>query len=340
MKVSLTTGTDLDDQLTQLTAAEIALYRRIVTEGPLEIATLASDGRPEETDPAVDKLIALGLVRRLGADRLAAVDPADVSDRLLQGWEERVQCAHLDLLWARGQLAELGLIYDTQQHPAQGAQFERVESFEDVMRTMARQVGESREEVLSSLPGGPRSAMELPGSRDWERDLLGRGVRLRTLYQHAARFHPPTVAYAEEVTGLGADVRTITGNLARFVVFDREVLVVPLRGTPKGVVVVRNEAVVTFAVEMFNRLWAVGEPITKPNDKTFVQDLANQTKRSILQYLIDGADDRATARALGISVRTCQRHVSEIMRSLGASSRLQLGYLLREKGMPEGLSAA
>ncbi|MFJ2806150.1 LuxR C-terminal-related transcriptional regulator [Kitasatospora sp. NPDC087271] len=319
----------------QLTLTELASYRRIVNDGPMRPEELSSGEGRAASASTVERLVKAGLVRRLEAGRLAAVDPAHVSDRLLEGWEERLQGAQSDLMVAREQLAELGLIYAARQSGFQGPQFERIESADKALRTVERYAGESRHEVLVALPGGPRPAAELPGSRNWEGELLHRGVRLRTLYQHAARFHPPTVAYAEEVAGLGAEVRTVTGSLARFLVFDRKAFLVPLREVPGGALIVRNEDLVALAVEMFNRFWTAGEPIGKPREKAFIQGLTDQTQRSILQHLVDGADDRATARALGISVRTCQRHVSEIMRELGATSRLQLGYLLRKNSLLE-----
>jgi len=48
-------------------------------------------------------------------------------------------------------------------------------------------------------------------------------------------------------------------------------------------------------------------------------------QRQILQLLAEGAKDETIARMLGISVRTCRRHVAEIMASLDAVSRFQAG---------------
>ncbi|WP_144440920.1 LuxR C-terminal-related transcriptional regulator [Streptomyces roseifaciens] len=322
----------------ELASAELVTYRHIARQGLVRIDELMSGAHGDVSIQAVDKLIATGLVRRLGADCLAAVDPARVSDRLLEQWEERVENARLGLQWMRGQIAELGLIYATQQQALQGPHLERIESHEEVVRALERYADDCREEVLSARPGGAHPDAELIEARYRYQQLLGRGVHLRALYQYSARFHPPTVRHTEEAIGAGVEIRTVTGDLARFVIFDREVLVVPLRNSPGGALVVRDADLIAFAAEMFNAAWSTGEPIDKPRERTFVQGLANQTKRSILQHLIDGADDRTTARALGISVRTCQRHVSDIMQQLGASSRLQLGFLLREQELLGGRS--
>ncbi|WP_073919711.1 helix-turn-helix transcriptional regulator [Streptomyces sp. CB00455] len=277
--------------------------------------------------------MAAGLVRQAGTNRFAAANPTDVSGKLLKRWEDRLQGAQLDLLRMRGQLAELALIHATQQRTLHGPPLERIESPAEVDRILDLAVGECSVEVLSAQPGGPRPAQELKGAHERDRDLLQRGVRLRTLYQHSARFDPPTVRYAAEMAELGGEVRTVTSGLPRCLVLDRTLLVVPLQDAPGGALIVRSPDLVDFAAETFEVLWTGGEVINKAREKVFIQDIADQTKRSILQHLLQGEDDRATARALGISVRTCQRHVSDMMRRLGATSRLQLGYLVDRHGL-------
>ncbi|WP_330315431.1 LuxR C-terminal-related transcriptional regulator (plasmid) [Streptomyces sp. NBC_00523] len=50
-------------------------------------------------------------------------------------------------------------------------------------------------------------------------------------------------------------------------------------------------------------------------------------KLAIVRMLIQGLEDRAIARRMGISLRTCQRDVSDIMDTIGARSRLQAGFI-------------
>jgi hypothetical protein len=46
-----------------------------------------------------------------------------------------------------------------------------------------------------------------------------------------------------------------------------------------------------------------------------------------------GYDDKVVAKRLGISLRTFQRHLADIMRRIGARNRLHAGYLLRDLGI-------
>jgi DNA-binding CsgD family transcriptional regulator len=48
-------------------------------------------------------------------------------------------------------------------------------------------------------------------------------------------------------------------------------------------------------------------------------------QQRIVALLADGAKDETIARALGMSVRTCRRHIADIMQRLDAVSRFQAG---------------
>ncbi|MFI9064333.1 LuxR C-terminal-related transcriptional regulator [Streptomyces sp. NPDC053429] len=326
------------DRPRELTAEEMDLYREFAEQGPLRTSQLFTRSTPGSSPRTLESLIATGLVQQIGPDCFAAANPTDVSEELLKRWEERVQGAQLDLLRMRGQLAELAIVHAARQRTLQGPPLERIESPAELRRILDRQAAECDQEVLSTQPGGPQSTADLHRAHERNRSLLTRGVRVRTLYQHSARFDPPTVRYEAQMADLGAEARTVSGGLLRCLVFDRTLLVLPLQDTTGGALLVRSPDLVAFAAEMIELIWATGEHLGKPREKAFIQDVADQAKRSILQHLAQGDDDRATARALGLSVRTCQRHVSALMRQLGATSRFQLGYLAHRHGLlpPDG----
>ncbi|MFZ3474305.1 LuxR C-terminal-related transcriptional regulator [Streptomyces sp. 4.24] len=328
------------DRPRELTPEEMDLYREFAEQGPLQSSQVLTRAEPETAAHALDALVSTGLVQQIGPDCFAATNPTDVSAQLLKEWEERVQGAQLDLLRMRGQLAELAIVHASRHRTLEGPPLELIDSSDELQYILESHSAACTKELLRAQPGGP-----LPAAgrhRDRDRDLLSRGVLVRALYQHSARFDSPTVRYEAELAALGAEARTVSGGLAGCLVFDRALLVLPLRETAGGALLVRSPDLVAFVAEMFDVLWATGEHIGKPREKAFIQDVADQAKRSILQHLMQGDDDRVTARALGISVRTCQRHVSAIMRQLGATSRFQLGYLAQLHGLlaPEAPESA
>ncbi len=53
--------------------------------------------------------------------------------------------------------------------------------------------------------------------------------------------------------------------------------------------------------------------------------MTDDLKRSIVRLMAEGYKDEIVARRLGMSVRTCRRHIAEIMEELEATSRFQAG---------------
>lgn len=190
-------------------------------------------------------------------------------------------------------------------------------------------------EVLASRPGGARPPEVLHESPAKARRLLERGVRIRALYQHSARFDRATTAHVEQVTAAGAQVRTSADGFAQLIVFDRQRALIPLRDHPRGAVLLRDPSLVDFAVAGFERTWAAASPFPLRQSRHLVAQTSEDTGLSIMRLLVDGVEDKKIAVRLGISLRSCQRHIAEIMKRLGARNRLHAGYLIRERGLLE-----
>jgi hypothetical protein len=187
---------------------------------------------------------------------------------------------------------------------------------------------DASQEILTSQPGGARPAEVLEEALRRTELVLGRGVTMRTLYQHTAQFSPATRAYVKHVVPLGAQVRTLSDGFMRLIVFDRETAVLPLHGTPQGAVIVSDRSIVDFVVQAFEWVWPTASPFPVSYDKSQVMGASEEIKLAISQLLVDGVEDKVIARRLGMSLRTCQRHISDVMTRLGARNRLHAGYLL------------
>ncbi|MFJ4867408.1 LuxR C-terminal-related transcriptional regulator [Streptomyces sp. NPDC088757] len=320
--------------LPHLSPTAVDLYRRIAEQQVVRAAELPEVGGsdPEGRRAAVDALLALGLLRPLGADLLAAVSPADSPLAALHAHEARLAAERDQLTRLRDQILVLAAEQESLRgEPAPPLQV--LTTLADVRDTITQLTVACRHEVTAAQPGGPRPEKVLSEAVERDLDLLSRGVRLRTLYQYSARFDPPTARHSAFLASHGAEIRTVAGGLARFLVFDREVAVLPLSVQGNGAVVVRSAPVCAFIGDMFDLLWDRSDPIEQSRGRPFVKGLSDQTKQAIMGLLVQGADDRMVSRALGISVRTCQRHVSDIMAKVGAESRLQLGYLIQQHNL-------
>lgn len=55
------------------------------------------------------------------------------------------------------------------------------------------------------------------------------------------------------------------------------------------------------------------------------RDIDDDIKLSIAKLLTEGHTDEVVARRMGMGVRTCRRHIAELMDELGVKSRFQAG---------------
>jgi hypothetical protein len=313
-----------------LSTAAIRLYGYVVGHSSVELSEIDDlyVGASGLLADAKEELLAFGLLRWNGKTRLTAVDPTAVLPDWFRGEEDRLLENQRRLSLLRGQMLTLNSLHKQLEAGHSRPVLERLSTLAEARGAVIQLTAECTEEVLAVQPGGPWPEKTLSEASERDLDMLTRGVALRTLYQHSVRFDPTTMRYAADLRDKGAEIRTVAHGLTRFLVFDRKTTVVPLTDPPGGVLVIRDPDVGAIASALFGLLWTKGEPIETGHSKPFVQVLSDQTKLAILRLLVQGADDRAVARALSISVRTCQRHVSEIMHRVGAQSRLHLGYLI------------
>ncbi|MET9570492.1 LuxR C-terminal-related transcriptional regulator [Streptomyces virginiae] len=223
----------------------------------------------------------------------------------------------------------------------------RLEAFDvitDVSRiqSMLNHLTQScQSEMLTVQPGGARPAYALAQARESALTTLSRGVRIRTIYQHTARNDLPTRSYVREVSEQGAEIRTADEVIDRLIIYDREVAFLPERSagdrTP-GAAIVREPTLVAFLCSVFEYLWDGASPYVVDSQRSPAS--SDELKWSIIRLMTKGYKDEMVARRLGMSVRTCRRHIAEITEELEATSRFQAGYNAARQEMLAGDSVS
>jgi DNA-binding CsgD family transcriptional regulator len=85
------------------------------------------------------------------------------------------------------------------------------------------------------------------------------------------------------------------------------------------------------ALLLMEALWEVALP---PARAARIEEVAGDpVKREILGLLESGAKDEAIARALGVSLRTCRRHIAELLSATDAVSRFQAACRFARAGL-------
>lgn len=315
-----------------------AIYELALTgPGVLPSALPGQLGRePDVIEKALADLQALGLLCPADDDTglLTAVSPDSAAAQTLFPREQAVSEQLSEIAEARAEMERLRPLYAAARAKwLQNSAIEILPNLRSVRGVLGELGAACTSEMLTSQPGGGRPTPVLEEAIVRDEAMLRRGVKIRTLYQHTARYNQPTVAYVERVARLGAEVRTLSDGFPRVIVFDRQAAVISLHSRPQGGVLVHDQSVVDFAVASFERAWPTATPFTAEYHKEQVHALSTEVKQDITRLLVSGLDDRAIARRLGMGLRSCQRHIAEIMEQLGARSRLHAGYLIGRDGL-------
>lgn len=183
---------------------------------------------------------------------------------------------------------------------------------------------EAVELVLAALAGGAQSVWHVRSSDS---------VFLERLRARGAAWPTPRLSVQELISrptrlqriALGEDtcsIRTVWTELDEVLIIDEALALIP---TPDAaqVTVVQHPAVVKQLALFFKASWAQA---AHPRESAPIPDGTEvELKQRIVRLLAEGAKDETVARRLGISLRTCRRHIAEILDQLGASSRFQAG---------------
>lgn len=166
---------------------------------------------------------------------------------------------------------------------------------------------------------------------------VGPDVGLRVLLPHLSRYDAEVRDYAERVAASGGEVRTTAASLPSLVVFDRSVAFL-LDGEETATAhIVRHPALVGFIVHTVVSAWATSAAFQCAGGHNRIPEaLTQETKSAIVQLLAAGYKDEVVARRMGIGVRTCRKYIAELFSDLGAQSRFQAGWMVRDRMLRSG----
>jgi DNA-binding CsgD family transcriptional regulator len=161
--------------------------------------------------------------------------------------------------------------------------------------------------------------------------IHGRGLSGRLLYSSPdtdpARFHHPARRPS------GPEIRSTRVPLGSMLIVDeRAALVQASRRAHSGSMVVIEDPVAVRTLALLQAdVWACATRVTDsaPTGHT----LRSRTTLRVLECLRAGYIDDVAARELRVSLRTYRRHVAEIMKKLGATSRFHAGVRAVELGL-------
>ncbi|PFG41373.1 sugar-specific transcriptional regulator TrmB [Isoptericola jiangsuensis] len=165
-----------------------------------------------------------------------------------------------------------------------------------------------------------------------EDELVRRGVRYRVLFEQAAldTFPGGLDAFAAGLRA-GESARVIDALPLRMVIADDGLALLPVLSAPErasaAAMLVRPSALLTGLIALFDTLWTRAAPVIldAPSGVPSV-GVADDVDARLLSLLLAGSTDESAAHQLGISTRTVQRRIRELMDRAGVRTRAQLGW--------------
>ncbi|MGW0825515.1 LuxR C-terminal-related transcriptional regulator [Streptomyces sp. NPDC002845] len=327
----MTAASHPDHGVEELCSAGAKLYERALREGHV----------PSEDVDKAPCLVAFGLLHPAVEDlsRLEPVAPAAVLHRLLRNVEDRIA----DERRREERLAaafEPLMHIDGRRTAAESSTpaLRVLSSSERINQAITEAMAEATREVLCIQPHtghtGRRSEVAQARALSRDQDLLNRGGRIRTLYQHTLRHAPSVLARYERLRG-EAEARSLDEITDRLIVVDSTLAFIPADKDGSLALEVRHPALIDFFVTTFDRLWRLATPMYPESVPRPSLNGITPRQRAIAALLVEGHTDTAIADRLGMNVRTARVHIAKLAATLGSESRAQLGYLIGRSGILE-----
>ena len=311
------------------------LYTNAVSRGSLsgddpELRSVA------EIRAALDLLVDIGLLRHDPvSNQFHPVDPAAIQAQVVVPLGIRgAELLNESARWAEA-FSDLGQIYRTSSQAAVSPITE-LHGLESINSFIATAVNDSREELLTAQPHGRRPAGTLAEAEDRDIKALGRGVAMRTLYQHSARHSPATREYVADIVARGADVRTLDEFFRRLIVVDRQVAVVPASDNHHVAIAIHDKSLIAYLVDIFDRAWERAQPFNLSGNQA-ERNIAADVRAMTIRLLVEGHSDPASAKRLGVSTRTYAGYIAALKDEYGVQTRFQLGYAMSAEPRAEPL---
>ncbi|MGW5274077.1 helix-turn-helix domain-containing protein [Streptomyces sp. NPDC004044] len=322
--------------------AEESAYRILVTMGRASAHDFAVRSGLDITDAEqiLTALTAKGLASHTDrVPRLYRATPPDVAlmPRLKQ------QADALD--HARATATGLLEIYRDTMRRSDADQLIEVITGADALRQHLRRIqADTRDEMLWFCKA---QYVAMPsGSNSEEFDALARGVRYRVLYEKAFFDDDGAVDNVIEGVRAGEVARAVPHLPLRLAVSDRAIAICPLvPGGPYGspeeptTALVRDSSLLAALVALFERYWDDAVPLhvddsgtVSGTDGVVGSDPLSATDRRLLSLLVAGVADKAIASQMGLSRRTVQRHIQQLMTLADAATRMQLAWQAARRG--------
>lgn len=311
------------------------VYRMMLTNHRWGVRELAKqlDMSEDELRAALDRLTDLRLlIESATLGEVAPVSPVVGLQSLLRRRQEELDRRQEEVERCRIAITSVLDEYSDLYADSQRRHAEQLIGIDAIQARIEDLAAQATFECLTFNPGGAQSATSLEASKPLDQSVIRRGVGMRTVYLDSVRNDSVTADYADWLTGLGGEVRTVPALPVRMLLIDRRIALVPVdpANTRKGAVQLTGAGVVAGLVALFELVWGGATPMGASAERN-EQGLTGQ-ERELLRLLADGSTDAGAAARLGLSLRTVRRMMADLMERLDARGRFAAGLQAGKRG--------
>jgi DNA-binding CsgD family transcriptional regulator len=305
-----------------------ALRRGYLVAGDPSIGTELGLSDPVVAGSLAD-LVALHLLRQEQTGdgcRLVPVSPKVAAASLISPIDEEIHRREAEVGRIQARLDAFRPQYEQRRGAESGGQVDSVPDAIELAGHLHLAAERCRRELLAFRPDGWFGLERATA-------LAAGGIRVRLLLQHARRSDLRTRAQLRELAGRRGEIRTTGPSPQQLIVFDDEVaFLMHDEGAPDRVgVVVQHPDAVRLLRGLAESTWDAAMPYSPIG--IGYEDAVDDLQQTIVELLAQGLTDEVIARRLGISVRTCRRHIAKVLTNLDAVSRFEAGVRAAAAGL-------
>jgi DNA-binding NarL/FixJ family response regulator len=317
-----------------VSADQESFYRRLFRLPRLSVAEVADTLSLSELEVRrlAGELAVVGLVNQYEDESVSAVPPGLaieplLSDRLRQLDETR-RC-----VW---QLTEEFDRY----HPGDPERLVDVVPTRDAVALRFEQMQRSAHTQVRAFDTPPY-IRERPAVNQAELDALARGVAYRIVYVRGALEESQGLEIMEALIKAGEQARVTEDLPLKMTIVDDTVALIAYRAqNPAGytAILVHPSPLLTALAELFELNWRLATPVWSTAEDAAQAGLGiSDEDLRLVTLLAAGVKDEAIGRQLGLSERTIQRRVRDLLTVFHVRSRQQLLLAFAQRGLlPDG----
>lgn len=243
-----------------------------------------------------------------------------------------------ELLYVRTTIHELTAAFHRSSRHTHPAELVEVVTGAQNIASRAFALQEGAQSSVRGIDKPPYAMPNADTNADRENQRLREGIEYRILYDVESVRRPGKLDDIRASSQRGEKARILTNAPLKLWMVDDAAALIPIRGSGYAVdaaFVIHPSTLLDALVALFELEWRRGVPVrafTVDGAGAAAEVAPDEPTRALLGLLAAGLTDEAIARTLGVSLRTVQRRIHDLLLELGVTTRFQAGLAARERG--------